>query len=139
RRVPLEPATYRRPRHYHPNMETSRGIAAAFALVLALTACGSANNDLAKAAYDECVNPDAEIQLLRHDKNNVILEVKGDDARASARTDEEIKNLSEGDVSLDGISVMLAIVMGAECLAEQTDYPGTYDQLRDGDTWDGWK
>lgn len=120
-------------------MRTSRGVTAIFALVLALAACGSANNDRAKAAYDECVTPDAEIQLLRHDKNKVILEVKGDDARATAKIDDTIKNLGKDDASLDGLGVMLAIVMGAECLVEQTGYPGKSDQLRDGETWDGWK
>ncbi|GAA2185039.1 hypothetical protein GCM10009785_35210 [Brooklawnia cerclae] len=119
------------------------GAGAAMACVLALTACSSAANDAAQAAYDACHKPDAKTDLFRLDGNTVHIEVKGDAAKTMAGGDDIAENLdtsgefAEGD--LDGFGIMAGMYFGVECLAEETGFPGSVDELRDGDEWDGWR
>lgn len=120
---------------------TIRLAPAASVLVLAssLAGCSSADNDAAEAAYNACVNDAAETQIMRLDGDTVYLEVTGDAARAYAGTDDEIEDLGNEDAGMDGIMVMLSVVTSSQCMAEETGYPGSYDQLSDGEEWDGWR
>lgn len=122
-------------------MSGKRAIAATAALMVigGLAGCSSAGSQAAQEAYDQCVKEDAEVQLLRLSKNTVSIEVKGDDARAYAGTSDEIENLGSPDSSLSGLGVSFAFLTGAECLADVTNYPGSAEQLTDGEEWDGWR
>ncbi|GEM_PF-3054252 len=109
---------------------------------VALSSCGSsAAEQAATAAYDACVKPDAETQVLVHDGNTVAIEIKGEAARALSGMEEETDALLAGDedASLDGMGVGLAMIFAQDCLVEETGYPGSSDQLEDGDEWDGWR
>jgi hypothetical protein len=107
-----------------------------------LSGCGSsAGEEAATAAYDACVKPEADTQVLVHDGSTVAIEIKGDAARALSGMEEETDALLAGDedTSLDGMGVGLAMLMAQDCLVEETGYPGSSDQLEDGDEWDGWR
>lgn len=123
-------------------MTTSRmlPVALAIALVGGVAACGSsANSEAAKAAYDECSK--GEKSLVRLSGSAVEVVVDGDDARAYAGVNKEIDRMGEGDVDAlgDGMSVLIAIWGGTQCLVDETGYPGSWDQLKSGESWDGWR
>lgn len=116
-------------------------LAAAAGLVLLMSACSSAGSEAAQVAYDACYNEDTELDLLVLDGSEVRVEVTGDDARARSGTDDELDALEAGrdDVGMDGFAVALRMLMDVECLVEETTYPGSAEQLTDGDEWDGWR
>ena len=121
---------------------TISALAVSALMVGALTSCGSASNDAAEAAFEECDKPDAEIRPLVIKGSEVTIAITGDLARAASGTDDEIKGMADGDIpetsGLSGVGVLLATVAAATCLAEATGFPGSHDQLKDGDEWDGW-
>lgn len=109
--------------------------------ITALTACSGAGNAEAQAAYDACGQPDAELQLMRLDGNQVILEVTGDNAVALSGSDEELEKVLSGQDTGDGpsaLAISVGLMAGMECLIEHTGYPGSSDQIKDGEEWDGW-
>lgn len=112
----------------------------ALTLVAAVAACGpSASSEAAQAAYDECSK--GEKTLVRLSGSAVEVVVDGDDARAYAGVDTEIDRMGDGDADAlgDGMSVLLAIWAGTQCLVDETGYPGSWDQLKSGESWDGWR
>ncbi|MFB7797244.1 hypothetical protein [Isoptericola sp. NPDC056134] len=126
----------------------TRSLAATAALLtctFTVAACGSsAGEDAAQTAYDACHKTEAKIDLLEIDGNQVSVVVAGENAKAMSGSDEEIAALSNGEVPDEtegpsAFAVSLAAVDSADCLAEHTGYPGSYDQLTDGEEWDGWR
>lgn len=115
--------------------------AAVAALTLtSLVGCSSAAKDAAQEAYEACKNDAASTQVMRLDGREVLIEVKGDAARAFSGVDDEIDRLGETeDLQMDGIVVAMNVVLAAECMVEETGYPGSYEQLTDGEEWDGWR
>lgn len=115
-------------------------IGAALLLAAGVTSCSSAANAAAEAAFDACQpSSSADHDLLRHDGKHVRIEVTGDAARAFAGIDDEIDQLGKtDDPDFSGMVVALQVITAAECLADETGYPGSYDQLSDGEEWDGW-
>lgn len=110
---------------------------------LLLAGCGSsAANDAAQAAYDACLNPKADPDLLRIDGDTVQVEVIGDNAKALAGFSDAADNLTTtgkaDDDDVDGFVVGMLMMSAVDCLVEETGYPGTSDALTDGEEWDGW-
>ncbi len=119
-----------------------RHLSAGAALLLAagLTACSSAASAAAEEAFEACNSGGVDNDLLHHDGKHVYIEVTGDEARAFAGIDDEIDQLGNtDDPDFSGMAVAFKVVLAAECLAEETGYPGSYDQLSDGEEWDGWR
>ena len=80
------------------------------------------------------------VQVLGHEGNTVTISVTGDDARALAGMEDDVKAIQGGgEAQGAGIAVGMAIIVAQNCLIEETGYPGTSDQLVDGDQWDGWE
>lgn len=118
-------------------------IAAASTVVLALglAGCGggsAAAKDAASAAFDACTTGGDENGLLRLDGTSVHLEVVGENAKALAAFNSADFSGDVADWDASGLGITLALMSAGECLVEVTAYPGTTEQLRDGDTWTGW-
>jgi hypothetical protein len=124
---------------------SSKTIAAPATLtVLALlSACSGPNEDAAQAAYDTCVSEEGNAELLQVDGDQVAVVIEGDNARAYSGMGDEVDNFSStssfDEGGLSGIAIGLVMLMDMECLVEATGYPGSSDQLRSGETWDGWR
>lgn len=116
-------------------------VAALVVTLGALTAaCGSsAGAESAKAVYEACSGPEGLKEILRLDGPRVSIVVDGDAARALSGTDKEIEAMLEGGGDLDGIMVAMSVVLAQDCLVEETGYPGSAEQVKSGDEWDGWK
>lgn len=117
-------------------------LAAAAALSL-LTACGAgAAEQAALEAYDACKASGMNRDLLRHDGNEVRIEITGEDARDVSRAGDAAENLQRnqewGDDDLAGVGTMFAALSISNCMVEETGYPGTSEQLADGESWEGW-
>lgn len=108
-----------------------------------LAGCSSASETAAQDAYDQCFNAEAEFSLLEVEGSTVQIVVEGEAARALAGTDGEIDQVLAGDGpaegELTGLGVSLAMLTTIDCLVEVTDYPGSSDQLAEGDAWEGWE
>jgi hypothetical protein len=131
-----------------PLLARAAVIALTGATVLALAACGpSAGEEAAQAVYDACANPDAETEVLEANGNTVSIVVRGEDARAFGGFGDEVDAFSNAaesggdldDLSLDGLAVTASVLLGSQCLAKETGYPGNAEQLRDGESWNGWR
>jgi hypothetical protein len=115
------------------------------ALALLLSGCGaSADEQAAEAVYDACVIEDALAQLLQLDGNAVSVVVEGEHARALAGFEDEIDALtssapSSDDGEVSGTAVAAALLLNVDCLAEETGYPGSSDQIQSGEEWEGWR
>ena len=110
--------------------------------VALLSGCGmSAGHQAAEAAFDVCVTPAATHQVLELEGRDVRIAVTGETARAASGADAEIDAMRAGnyDGEIDGIAVAMSVVVASSCMVDETGYPGSYDQLRDGDEWDGWR
>lgn len=110
--------------------------------LVGLTAGCSGSSAEAQAAYDACATPDAEINLVRMDGRSVLVELVGDDARVASGGEDAADEVATGELSedsLSGLGMSMALLFAVECLVEETGYPGTSDQLTDGDEWDGWR
>lgn len=95
------------------------------AALLLLTGCGSsAADEAAQAVFDECDRPDAPTRLLEVDGSDVVLEVAGETARG----------IADGDVVTS-----MVLLLDMKCVLEATNFPGSAEQLADGDEWDGWR
>lgn len=105
-------------------------------IIVALSACAPAGNESASQDLFESCAEEAG-GLLRLDGSTVLLEILGEDAKMLAQgtgfTEEE---LTSGE--MPDISVQLHIIAGMNCLAHATSYPGTAEQLKTGETWNGW-
>ncbi|HLS16151.1 MAG TPA: hypothetical protein VK095_16715 [Beutenbergiaceae bacterium] len=110
-------------------------VAALFLMVVA--ACSPPNTEAAGEVYEACHLPDAEVSLLEHQRDQVIISVTGEQAQAlgSFNTDD-FSDLESLDT--DGVMIGLTLIMLSDCIIEETGFPGVTDQLRDGDEWDGW-
>ena len=113
------------------------------AIMVLASGCSSSGTDSARAAYDACLNPDAATQLLKLDGDQVLVSVTGDDAKALSGAEADFDALLAGAApstngAPTGIGVSMAILRDTSCLVEVTGYPGSSDQLRDGDSWEGW-
>ena len=143
------PLAASRPQHGWRALFATRQRTIAVAVVAALVVAGAGTgivlsasrggNAAASAAYDACVNPKGA-PILKLDGSSVRIEIKGDAAQKIAGSDEEVKSLTSGDTSgnLDGLMVGLELITTTDCLVKETGYPGTSDQLKNGDSWDGW-
>lgn len=121
-----------------------RAVAGAPIAVLAaasvLSGCTSAANEAAQAAYDECVRPESDVQVLFINEGTVSVQVKGDLARAMAESDFSAESIVNDSGELpESVGISLAVLAGTDCLVEQTGYPGSSDQLTDGEEWDNWR
>lgn len=112
------------------------------ALALALAGCG-AGAEAAAAVYDECASPDSDINLVRHDGDEVMVDVRGDHARAIAGMEGWVESVESGsdpsDAQSDGLAVGFSLMMAVDCLVEETAFPGSSVDLEDGDEWEGWR
>lgn len=129
-------------------MPSTRSLLAVAALAavasVGLTGCGpSASEEAAQAAYDSCDRPDAKTDLVHLEDETVTIEVTGDTAKALSGGYDAGDNLGtageleEGDAA--GIGLMIGVVSAVDCMVENTSFPGTSEELRDGDEWDGWR
>ncbi|MGC0271730.1 hypothetical protein ACO0LV_01885 [Pseudactinotalea sp. Z1739] len=119
-------------------------LAPTLAVAVLVAGCGaSAAEEAAQAVYEECVRPDADHQLLEHDGPEVRIAVTGDAARARAGASGALDAVERGDdpedVDFTGMGIAMGVVLATECLVEETRYPGSSDQLQDGDEWEGWR
>lgn len=121
-------------------MKKQGAVVVAGFVMVGMAGCGhSAGQESAREAYDACVKPDAEVQVLRHEGNTVTLSVTGEDARDLAGMEDDANSILDGgEADGNGLAIGLAIIVAQDCMLEQTSYPGTSDQLADGDEWDGW-
>ena len=113
------------------------------AITVFASGCSSSGTESARAAYDACLNPDAATSLLKLDGDRVVVAVTGDAAKALSGAEADFDALLAGiaptnDGALTGIGVSMAILRDTGCLVEETGYPGSSDQLKDGDSWEGW-
>lgn len=111
--------------------------------IAGLIGCGAATSSAAQAAYDACHLPDYDgDDLLRINGKTVSIEIKGDTARIfNQGTDaaDSLKNTGEiGEGEMEGLGVMFRVMAAANCLVDETSYPGDAGQLSDGDEWEGW-
>ncbi len=122
-------------------MKQGAAVVAGAVVAMCLAGCGSsAGEAAAQEAYDACVKPDAKVQVLQREGKAVVISVKGDDARALAGMEDDAGAILSGDeASGDGLAIGLSVILAQDCMIEQTGYPGSSDQLADGDEWDGWK
>lgn len=125
-------------------MKRTLALASVAALALALAGCSSsAGKDAAAAAYEACADPDAKVQVLEQDGNQVTISVAGENAKAFAGTEDETDAILAGEEidseGVSGLGVSFAVIMASDCLVEETGYPGSSDQLTDGEEWDGWR
>ena len=62
--------------------------------------------------------------------------------RAVAGNDDAVNSIEDGGLTQEGASglvISFALLGAVACLVEETNYPGSSDQLTDGDEWDGWR
>ncbi|PWD52042.1 hypothetical protein C8046_16715 [Serinibacter arcticus] len=107
-------------------------------VAMTLTGCsaGGGNTEMAEALYEACTDQGGD--LIRLDGSAVLLEVLGQDARDLAEgSDVTADDILAGD--MPNLGVAMSVLAGTECLAEATGYPGNYEQLRDGEDWNGWE
>lgn len=110
-----------------------RTTATTVGIALLLTACSGGNAE-AEAAAEECADEGGE--RLTVDGSSVRFEVTGDEAAALGNVDPDSP---DPDLLADATGIALSAVMTLECLTEATDYPGSVNDLADGDEWDGWR
>jgi outer membrane murein-binding lipoprotein Lpp len=110
---------------------------------LLLTGCSSAGKEEAQAAYDACLNPKADTNVLRLDGSTVHVELVGDAAKSFSDSDDAVDNLENAgefdDDDINGLVVGMLMLTAVDCMVEKTNYPGSSDDLTDGDKWEGWK
>lgn len=121
------------------------------AIAVTLSAC-SPTSPRAQEAYDTCSDSETDdLGLVQIEGSTVLVAIEGKYARAYSNFDSEIDDLmsemdegtassqerDEGEVS--GFKVGLTMLASIDCLIEQTEYPGTSDDLTDGEEWDGWE
>ncbi|PWD50248.1 hypothetical protein C8046_05805 [Serinibacter arcticus] len=116
--------------------KTSPLIGAIAVLTLVLSSCaGGGNVEVAEEVYESCSRAGGD--LIRLDGSDVLIEVLGADARSlGAAGDVDADDIAGGD--LPDLGVAFSVVAGMSCLAEATGYPGSSDQLSDGEEWGGW-
>lgn len=112
-----------------------RTLAAVPMVVLLVLAACSSQTAAAEAVYDACSDSDVETNVLERDGRDVIISVTGEDARALWAF-----NAGTGldDIDTDGLAIGLTMILAHRCIVDETGFPGTEDQLRDGDEWEGW-
>lgn len=125
-------------------MGRTLGVLATAAIgALVLSGCGGAAADAAQAAYDECSDADADAPLFRLDGNTVHVELRGDNARQLGNMpnigDQLDRNVAVQDLDLSGFGVGISLLVGLECMAEHTGFPGRSADMNDGDEWEGWR
>lgn len=109
---------------------------------IALAGCGNgAAEQAAQEVYDACHKPGADIDMFRLDGDTVHLELTGSGARDFAEMMDKDVDVNNLDALLegDGFALAAGLVIHTDCLVEQTDFPGTAEQLADGDEWTGWR
>lgn len=115
----------------------------ALVCVLVVAGCGpSAAEEAAQTAYDACHKPEAENDLFVLDGKAVSLAVTGGNAAAMSKGSDAADALQSSgeldDDQISGVGIMMATLFGMECLVDETGYPGSTDELSDGEEWDGW-
>lgn len=110
-------------------------VALSAALFVVVGGCSGGSNAAAEELFVACEGPGGD--LLRLDGSSVLVEVLGDDARALAEGGgTSAEDIAAGDIP--DLGVAFSVISGMECLVEATGYPGSMDQLRDGEEWGGW-
>ncbi|MBD7949632.1 hypothetical protein [Oerskovia rustica] len=124
-------------------MDTRTTTIAGALLALVLLAGCAGENEAAKAAYDACVEHEGDLDLMALDGSKVTITVDGDNAKALSASGGVADDILAGneldDEGVSGVVVSMAVLMGAECLAEESGFPGAPDELKDGDEWEGWE
>src|SRR5699024_1881544 len=121
-----------------PNMRAVAGAPiAVLAAASVLSGCTSAANEAAQAAYDECVRPESDVQVLFINEDTVSVQVNGYLARAIAARDVSSESIVNDSSQLPGnCGTSLAVLSGTDCLDDPSRYPVSSDQLTDGVEWD---
>lgn len=102
-------------------------------MALLLTACGGGTAE-AEAAAEECSQAGGE--RLTRDGSALLYVVTGDDAVALGNLDSDT---TDPELLADAGIAALGTLLTLECLVGATGYPGSVDDLADGDEWDGWR
>lgn len=112
------------------------------AALLLLAGCAG-ESEAAQAAYDACVEHEGDLDLMALDGSKVTITVDGANAKALSASGDVADDILAGneldDEGVSGVVVSMAVLLGAECLAEEAGFPGAADELKDGDEWEGWK
>src|SRR5699024_7316568 len=97
-----------------PKMKAAAGIPVALlAVATVLSGCASAAHEAAQAAYDECVRPEADVDVLFIDEETVSVQVKGDLARAMAESNFTAESIANNPDELpDSLGISLAVLAG---------------------------
>lgn len=97
-------------------------------VVLALSGCGGAAKEAAKAVYDACADHGAFQQVVRLDGKSVYLEMKGKNAKDAlgGYTPGEAVGTERYEAAED-------------CIAKHTNFPGLPGHWAVGDEWEGWR
>ncbi|MFK5582166.1 hypothetical protein [Serinicoccus sp. LYQ131] len=110
-----------------------RSTVAASTALLILTGCSGGSAE-AEAAAEECAEVGGDRLAL--DGSAVRFEVTGDEAAAIGNLDPESPDV---DLLAEVGDAAFSALFTLGCLTEATGYPGSVDDLRDGDEWDVWR
>lgn len=102
----------------------------AIAAAFVLTGCGGGSAE-AEAAAEECAD-----ERLTRDGSALHFEVTGSEAAAIGNLDSDTP---DADLIAEAGGAALSAFMTLDCLTGATGYPGSMDELQDGDEWEGWR
>ncbi len=111
----------------------------AVGFVVGASGC-TASRQAAQAAYEVCDRPDRKgHDLMQLDGSTVSIVIDGEAARDLGDGYEEVDKVGSTSFDAGKLATMFRYVADVTCMVDETGFPGSWDQLKNGDTWEGWE